>query len=51
MEDSNDPAAASPARSIAITTATPSAIESSVSSVRIRSRRNGRRIKRRKSFT
>jgi hypothetical protein len=44
IEDWNDPAAASPASSIPITTATPSATAISVRLVRSKSRRKGRRI-------
>ena len=44
------PVAASPARSIATTTATPSATERMVRAVRSRSRRSGRRMRVRRSF-
>jgi hypothetical protein len=46
MDDRNEPAAAVPAKSIASTTATPSAIAKSANEVRTGSRNNGRTIKR-----
>ena len=50
-DDWNDPTAASPARSIAITTATPRATERILIRVRIGSARRGRSTIRRNSFT
>jgi hypothetical protein len=46
IEERNDPVAASPARSIASTTATPNATASTVSPARTGSRKSGRAINR-----